>query len=245
MKHNAHTIHLSQNSRNSMNTQTRRYVFVDYTNLLEYKFKKLEKVASRIFVFIEASQENIPLSLVRQTQNAGKNLRWIVVSNATKGKLNYHIAFIMGKLHQKLSKDVEFAVVSNDVDFDALVSYINDSGRSCLRVQRKSEEKVFLGTPPNFDGMEEGDYNGLGPLGGGEPIDVLVEDEIIGKTAEETVKRLIRSGNRPAEVETLKNYINLHFQQMALHGHIDRILQKMQEAKDIEIKEEGEVVYNF
>ncbi len=227
-----------------MNTQTRRYVFVDYSNLLEYKFKKLEKVASRIFVFIEASQENIPLSLVRQTQNAGKSLRWIVVSNATKGKLNYHIAFIMGKLHQKLSKDVEFAVVSNDVDFDPLILYINDSGRSCLRVQRKSEEKTFNGEPSGFDEMEEGAYNGTDLLGG-EPMDVLVEDEIISKTAEETVKRLIRSGNRPAVVKTLKNYINLHFQQMSLYGHIDRILQKMQDVKDIEIKGKGEVVYNF
>ncbi len=227
-----------------MNTHTRRYVFVDYSDLLEVKFKKLEKVATRIFVFIEASQDYIPLALVRQTQNVGKNLRWIVVSNAAKGKLNYHIAFIMGKLHQKLDNDVEFAIVSDDPDFDALVHYINDSGRSCILVKRKGEEKVK--PKPLFDHEEIDDspFDPMDIVKGNEPIDVLVEDEIISKTAEETVKRLIRSGNRPAEIETLRNYINLHFQQMSLHGHIDRIIGKMEEAKDIEIREE-EVVYNF
>lgn len=228
----------------SINTQTRRYVFVDYSDLLEVKFKKLEKVATRIFVFIEASQDYIPLALVRQTQNVGKNLRWIVVSNANQGRLNYHIAFIMGKLHQKLDSDVEFAIVSDDPDFDALVHYINDSGRSCILVKRKGEEKAKPKPVLEQDEIDEDAYEPVDILGGSERIDVLVEDEIISKTAEETVKRLIRSGNRPAEIETLRNYINLHFQQMSLHGHIDRIIEKMQEAKDIEVKEQ-EVVYNF
>lgn len=228
-----------------MNTQARRYVFIDYTNLQEVKYKKLEKVASRMFVFIEARQDMIPLSLVRQTQRAGKNLRWIVVTNTTDGRLNYHIAFIMGKLHQKLESDVEFAVVSNDADFDPLVSFINASGRSCIRVKRRTEEKMRPGdVPVAFQAISEENEIPLNILGEDDSIDVLVEDEIIGRTAEETVKRLIRSGNRPAEVATLKNYILLHNQELSLHGHIDRIIGKMKEAKDIEIHK-GEVVYNF
>ncbi len=229
----------------SLSTQTRRYVFVEYNDLFEIKFKKLEKVATRIFVFIEASQESIPLSLVRQTQNIGKNLRWIVVNKAAKGKLNYHIAFIMGKLHQKLENDIEFAIVSDDPDFDALVYYINESGRSCILVKRKGEEKPSPEAQMDFeDNLDGNSYETVDILAGSDRIDVLVEDEIISKTAEETVKRLIRSGNRPAEVETLRNYINLHFQQMSLHGHIDRIIERMEEVKDIEVREQ-EVVYNF
>lgn len=173
-----------------MNTQTRRYVFVDYTNLLQVKFKKLEKVASRIFVFISANQDSVPLSLVRQTQNAGKDLRWIVVSNANNGKLSYHIAFIMGKLHQKLSKDVEFAIVSNDMDFDPLITYINDSGRSCIRVKRKDEGKIFPKQPPTQEEFDENFNYTNGGFDDDEPIPTLVEEEIIAKTAEETVKGL-------------------------------------------------------
>jgi hypothetical protein len=44
-----------------MNTQTRRYLFIDYENLLQVKFKKLEKVASKIFIFVESTQETVPL----------------------------------------------------------------------------------------------------------------------------------------------------------------------------------------
>lgn len=232
----------------SMNTQTRRYVFVEYNDLLQVKFKKLEKVATKIFVFVEAGQDQIPLSLVRQTQNAGKSLRWIVVSNPATGKLNYHIAFVMGKMHQKLDSGVEFAIVSDDPDFDALVYYINESGRDCILVKRTSEEEVSNDQVIDFteeaENGENGSFDPYGNLGGNENVELLVEDEIISKTAEETVKRLIRSGNRPAEVETLKNYINLHFQQMSLYGHVDRIIQKMQDAKDIEISDE-EVIYHF
>ena len=236
-----------------MSTHTRRYVFVEYNDLLQVKFRKLEKVATRIYVFIDASQENIPLSLVRQTQQVGRNLRWVVVSNAAPGRLNFHIAFVMGKLHQKLGRDVEFAIVSEDPDFDALVYYINETGRSCILVKRKDKEKTtepFSESNIAFphsdnDGQTDEPYDSsIDILNGSERIDVLVEDEIIAKTAEETVKRLIRSGNRPAEVETLRNYINLHFQQMSLHGHIDRIIEKMQQAKDIEI-EDHKVKYNF
>lgn len=229
-----------------MNTQTRRYVFIDYANLEAVKYKKLEKVATKMFVFIEARQDMIPLELVRQTQRAGKNLRWIVVKNTNDGRLNYHIAFIMGKLHQKLEEDVEFAVVSDDLDFDPLVSFINANGRSCIRVKRNREEQAFNAGEISIDfseEIEEGDVP-LNFFNDDEKYDVLVEDEIISRTAEETVKRLIRSGNRPAEVDTLKNYILLHNQELSLHGHIDHIIEKMEEAKDIEISK-GDVIYNF
>ena len=229
-----------------MNTQVRRYVFIDYANLQEVKYKKLEKVATRLFVFVEARQDMVPLSLVRQTQRAGKNLRWIVVNNSHSGRLNYHIAFIMGKLHQKLEGDVEFAVVSDDVDFDPLISFINANGRSCIRVKRRGEERHYAknDVPVDIEAEVDEEEVPLNFFNDDDKIDVLVEDEIIARTAEETVKRLIRSGNRPAEVDTLKNYILLHNQELSLHGHINHIIEKMEEAKDIEINE-GEVIYNF
>lgn len=230
-----------------MNTQTRRYVFIDYENLLQVKFKKLEKVASRIFVFIEASQDTIPLSLVRQAQRSGKNLRWIVAGNSGSSRLNYHIAFIMGKLHQKLERDVEFAVISNDPEFDPLINFINASGRNCLRVKRKKDEtSVFRELNVDIDPAVNFDDNFQMPLmhdDDGE-MPVLVEDELIARTAEETVKRLIRSGNRPEEISNLKNYILLHSQELSLHGNVDRIIQKMKDSNDIEIRK-GEIIYNF
>jgi hypothetical protein len=227
-------------------TPPRRYIFIDYDNLQQIKFKKLEKVATKIFLFIDAQQEYVPLALAVQMQRLGKRLKWIVVDNPSGSNLNYHLAFVMGKLHQKIDQDIEFAVVSNDRDFDPLVSFINASGRQCLRVNRRKEESSIFqqeaaifqnsfkeSTLPDFDLSTNDLHTG-----------VLVEDEIIVRTAEETIKRLIRSGKRPMELSSLKNYILLHNQELSLHGQIDRIIQKMKDAKDIDIRQ-GEVIYNF
>ncbi|MEY3052850.1 MAG: hypothetical protein RLY31_2635 [Bacteroidota bacterium] len=227
-----------------MYTQNRRYVFIDYENLVQIKFKKLEKVASRIFVFIDENQENIPLAMVRQLQRAGKDLRWIVAGHAEDSRLNYYIAFVMGRLHQKVERDVEFAVISNDPAFDPLVSFINSSGRNCMRVRRKKEEgPVFR----EFNQEEEGqhaqtDFQSFRDEEDGVPV--LEDDEIITRSAAEAVKRLIRSGNRPEQIATLKNYILLQSQELSLHDNIDRIIQRMKDSNDIDIRN-GEVVYNF
>ncbi len=239
-----------------MNTHSRRYLFIDFENLQQVKFKKLEKVASKIFVFIDASVGQIPLWQVRQIQRFGKNLKWVVVENPGGKNLNYHIAFVLGKFHQKLELDVEFAIVSHDTDFDTLVEFINASHRKCIRVKRKKEDLNSLEEEDieitleeeTEDDEEEEDNRTISSLlaSDDEEIGVVVDvaEELIAKTAEETVKRLIRSGNRPAEVSSLKDYIHLHNQELSLYGHIDRIIQKMKESNDIEIRK-GEVVYNF
>jgi PIN domain-containing protein len=233
-----------------MNTQLRRYLFIDFENLQLVKFKKLENVASKIFVFADTNLEQVPLSLVQQMQRFGKNLKWVVVDNPGGDNLNYHIAFVMGKFHQKLELDVEFAVVSHDPDFDTLVGFINASNRNCLRVKRYKDDIAPL-DDEDIDITVEEEEEDTGAISGllepdDEEIGVMVDvaEELIAKTAEETVKRLIRSGNRPEEVSSLKDYIHLHNQELSLYGHIDRIIQKMKESNDIEIRK-GEVLYNF
>lgn len=228
-----------------MNTQTRRFIFIDFENLQQVKFRKLEKVATRIFIFTDAHNPTVPLALVQQMQRFGKNLKWIVIDNPEGGKLNYHMAFVMGKLHQRVGLDVEFAVVSNDADFDSLMVFINNSGRSCVRVKRKKEEPPAFDQPDlEFKMSTDHDFSFENYSNNATEIDVLVGEDNIGKAADDTVKRLIRSGNRPAEISNLKNYILLHNQELSLHGHVERIIQKMRDAKDIDILK-GEIVYNF
>jgi hypothetical protein len=67
---------------------------------------------------------------------------------------------------------------------------------------------------------------------------------IIEETAKETVRRLIRSGNRPAELGLLKNYILLHNQELSLHGNLEKIIKKLEETNEIRLNSE-QVVYNF
>jgi hypothetical protein len=73
---------------------------------------------------------------------------------------------------------------------------------------------------------------------------VFGDGQIVNRTAEETVSRLIRSGNRPALISTLKNYILLHNQELTVHGNIDAIISRMEEKKEIEVRDE-EVIYHF
>ncbi len=240
-----------------MQQQNRRYIFLDFGNLRKVRFKKLEKVASKIFVFVNKAEESVPFQLVRQTQKLGKNLRWVVVEKPKNNCLNLHIAFVMGKLHQKVHPDIEFGILTNDKDFDALIKYINSDGRSCLRVKRKkaSAEKTNQTKATNkleeaLDALKEpihsqpSDRPVTQQLSAAALLENNFGDSIIEKTAEETIQRLIRSGNRPAQVKSLKNYILLHNQELSLYGNVDRIIQKLEADKEIEIKKEG-VIYHF
>lgn len=250
----------------SMNAQNRRFVFIDFENLRKIKFKKLEKVATKIFVFISEEVDNIPAFLVYQIQKLGKDVKWIVVDNSKKDKMNYHMAFLMGKLHQKLHADVEFAVLSNDEDFDPLVGFINSQNRNCIRVQRKpskderkAEKEIVEADFSSVSFSEEetaifpeaeysnGHVQDIPEATTAPPtaIEAEYDNMIASRTAEETMKRLERSGNRPAEVDTLKHYILLNNQELSVHGNIDKVIERMEASKKINVQQTGEVIYHF
>jgi hypothetical protein len=225
-----------------MNTQqSRRYIFVDFESLKKIKFKKLEKVCDKVLIFIDAKEDALPLALVRQMQRMGKSVKWVVIDNLNQTGPNYHITFLMGKLHEKVNYDIEFAVLSNDLEFDPLINFINEEGRSCVRVKRKDSK--------NDDLMMSSDYRTESSINTDfqpkpSAIERDVDENLIEQTAQETINRLIRSGNRPAEISTLKNYILLHNQELSLSGNLDKIIRKMEGQNEIEIKGQ-EVVYNF
>jgi len=245
-----------------MKKSTRRYLFLDFEDLKDIKFRKIEKVCDRIFVFIRKEEKQIPVGLVQKMQRFGRNAKWVVIDGLDiMQNMNYHISFLMGKLHERIDTEIEFAILSNDEDFDPLITYINTKGgRSCLRVKGKQRERVVEETPVpvtrrrvapsnytlidemkseeelqafsapvsprevepailvsagyddehlksedpivrsitnqftlldntdngNGSGDEENETSGFG------------DGQIVNRTAEETVSRLVRSGNRPA-----------------------------------------------
>ena len=285
-----------------MKKSTRRYLFLDFEDLKDIKFRKIEKVCDRIFVFIRKEEKQIPVGLVQKMQRFGRNAKWVVIDGLDiMQNMNYHISFLMGKLHERIDTEIEFAVLSNDENFDPLINYINTKGgRSCLRVKGKKREKIVAKpasstphrrpAPSNYTLIDEmkseeelkafsapirprevepailvsagyDDEN----LKSEEPIVRSVtnqftlldnsvngdsetagfgDGQIVNRTAEETVSRLVRSGNRPALISTLKNYILLHNQELTVHGNIDAIISRMEEKKEIEVKDE-EVIYHF
>ncbi len=231
-----------------MNSNSRRYIFIDYENLKRVKFKKLEKVCDKVFILINAEEQFIPFSLVQQMQKLGKGIKWVPVYGPDASDFNYHISFMMGKLHQRVAKEVEFAILSNESAFDSLINFINSEGRSCLRVKRKQTRKEKRAPKQLISETENGavitaeasDLSHRQFL----PETPINEITYVQETAKETIERLMRSGNRPAEINMLKSYILLHNQELTEHGNVDQIIKHLQDEDEIEINE-GEVIYNF
>ena len=253
-----------------MTTHTRRYVFLDFDTLVNIKFKKLEKVCDKIFVFVGSDVTTVPFTLVRDMQAIGNAIKWIDVGESLTHDLNYHICFLMGKLHEKISGDVEFAILSNDEAFDPLVNFINATGRSCLRIKNSLSEKTAptpkmeTTAPLSITRIEDKEvveskpeiHTVLESLNArlfGEHISETDDDPkvqangehtLIDQTARETVRRLVRSGNRPQNVMMLRNYILLHNQELSLHGDVDKIIGRLKDSREIELRNEA-VQYNF
>ncbi|MEM9823605.1 MAG: PIN domain-containing protein, partial [Bacteroidota bacterium] len=232
--------------RHTMSSRLRRYVFIDFDGLKKVKFKKLEKVCDKLFVLINIHEENIPFQLVMNMQKLGRGVKWVVVNSPKEVNLNYHLAFLMGKLHQKISKEIEFAVLSNDKTFDPLIAYINENGRSCLRVKRK-KEKAIKHQATNGKTVDTSALKGNKTDEEQLPFiitEATNEGDMIDETANETIERLKYSGNRPSEVILLRDYILLHHQEATQNGNADRIIDRLIETHKIEV-EKGVVKYNF
>ena len=71
-----------------------------------------------------------------------------------------------------------------------------------------------------------------------------VDHKMISKTAKNTIKRLIDSGNRPSELSLLKNYILTNNSGKGVADYIELIIDYLEELNEIEINKD-EVIYNF
>lgn len=231
-----------------MNNNTHRYIFIDYNDLKEIKFKKLEKVCDKVFILINQDIKLIPFSLVQQLQRLGKGVKWIPLDESAKD-YNLHISFLMGKLHTKVNPDIEFAILSNNPDFDSLVLFINSEGRSCLRVKRKNSRQEKSSAANVIASDTEGDATITTDSSDFIQNRFLTKDptiktNYIAETANETLNRLKRSGTRPGDIGILKSYIMLNNQELTESSNVDKIIEQLESNNDIRVRE-GEVFYNF
>jgi septum formation inhibitor MinC len=253
-----------------MSQLNKRYIFVDYENLKKVNIKKLEKVSERIFIFLPSGVDKIPFSLVKNLQKLGRMVKWIQVQEASAQELDFPMAFTIGNLHQEVSEEIEFAIIGNDARLDSLVQFINQSGRSALRVKNEPEisthredgvqepivEKtnnpvlqqempavIPNPTPSNHSNAKETIAEKTNSKEG---ISKFPKegDQFVDETAKDVIKRLIRSGNRPSELTMLKNYILMSNPEKTVHDNIDFILQKMSSINSITIEGE-DIVYHF
>ncbi len=325
----------------------RRFVFVHYEDLLEVRFRQLEKVTDKLYVFVPSDVAQVPFWLVRQVQAMGRDLAWIDLGLVSYEESKLLMAFRIGTLHEQADPGVEFAILSEAPELDALVGHLQQSGRQCLRIKPKPrpgaesgpggakaadafrqnttassgqapqddiedlDEEVDLsdltaylndggyGEPRDADDYDEAPDTGdaperesrstpfgktpdagvsaaivelvdarpdasagsgrrerrhharVRPETNGTPREPLrpqrPEAEVIAEVtplADDVIRKLIRSGNRPKDLSMLRSYILLHSDE-ARTGHlVDDVIRLMRRKGEIEL--DGSVVkYTF
>ena len=212
-----------------MSSQKIRYVFTDYKNIRTTKFKKLEGICHKLFILIDASEEYIPLSLVRDIQKLGKAAKWITI-HESEHTLDYHIIYLMGKLHHKVNKNIEFAVLSENEELTSVIRHINRDKRSCIRIRIKSEtvaafnplRKIKSNTTPTktqtpkvTDSENQAPKDIVRKKYTTVPSLILTEKELLLKAAHSTIERLqlTSKDSRPFNRETLLKYIEFNNEQ--------------------------------
>jgi len=208
-----------------MNTSKLRYIFTDYKNIRSVKFKKLEKICQKLFILIDASEEYIPLSLVRNIQRFGKAAKWIPIQD-NEHSLEYHIIYLMGKMHSKIDKEIEFAILSENEELNSVIKYISADNRKCLRIRIKTGNSTLVKTnvkpnptPVTPDHIPTNQNNkisdNLQPRQYGDII--LSERDLLIKASHATIERLQLLGaeKRPFNRDALYDYIQFNNQQWA------------------------------
>ena len=121
--------------------QYSRIIFISIDDLQKISLNKLEQVCDGAYVFVDKNAKVVPFKLVQQLQHLGESVKWVATNGKTTDAVANYISFFMGRLHEQLDKEVEFAIISESIAMDHLIQYINEKGRSCIRVTNKKEEQ--------------------------------------------------------------------------------------------------------
>ena len=237
-----------------MTLRPRRYIFSSLEALVEGKFKKLASMCEKLFLFIDEEEPMVPVKIVQKLQRFGKKIKWVPVEIDLQSDFQIFFSFFVGKTHERTAPDVEFIILGAHHQYDSLVRYLNACGRSCLRLDPVRAldllgpgyelEATYVPSMPPGEGEEERPPTGE-PSEAGPPALQEKPDAVSGKIARDVVERMIQSGNRPSEMPILREYIQLCHREDLSKGKVDRIIQFMQERKEIEVNGGQHVIYNF
>lgn len=219
----------------------KRYTFIDYENLKKIKLRSLEKLSERLYILVSNEHQSIPLKLVRKIQRLKSDVRWVIANTGTAGHVNFHIAFLMGKLHNKTDKKINFVVISNDNSIDAMINCVTDAGRICTRVTRTATKK---GSNHAKDQVEMDSMNAKTDEKKFPFEDEDRTESLKDKTIKETIRRLMNSTNPPVNIEELKHYIERSNQEIARYLNINEIIDEMILRKEIRVINH-QIIYNF
>ena len=100
------------------------YVLVDFENV-QPDMSALAGTAHRVIVFFGAKQQSSRHHFDKfdSLLELGSNLERVKVPYSGKNALDMHIAFQIGRIHEK-EPGATFLILSKDTDFDPLIEYL-------------------------------------------------------------------------------------------------------------------------
>ncbi len=182
-----------------MEDKSKRIILIDFENIQKFDFDNIDTTNTSIAIFVGKSQNKIPFSLVEKAQSFGERLVWVKIAGDGKNNLDFHLAFELGRLSERMDKDVEIVILSKDSGYDSLIRYVNELGITTRRIANPAELSDNKKQLPssNFTNYIVNNLN-----------------KIDGQ-------------KRPRTLRTLKKHIESLLRDKAGTGEIDAILEEM------------------
>jgi hypothetical protein len=177
----------------------KRYILIDFENTQKIDFDLIEMTHTKIVIFVGRSQNKIPFSLVEKAQDKGDRIQWLKIAGDGKNNLDFHIAFELGRLSEKLARDITFIILSKDSGYDSVIKYARESGINAQRIANIAELADSKNQLPSSQ-FTEGIVTNL---------------------------KKISSQKRPRTRSTLKKHIESLLREKASAGEIEQIIEEM------------------
>jgi hypothetical protein len=101
-------------------------VLVDLENVQPKALAALAGKASKVMVFVGATQAKLPFDLAEAMQRMGGKAEYIKISGVGPNALDFHIAFHIGHMSAK-DPTARFHIVSKDTGFDPLIKHLQSN----------------------------------------------------------------------------------------------------------------------
>lgn len=124
-----------------MDKTVKRIILVDFENIQKFDFEHIDTTETNVAIFVGKSQNKIPFALVEKAQSFGERLAWVKIAGDGKNNLDFHLAFEMGRLCERmeLGQSIELIVLSKDSGYDSLIRYVNELGIKTRRIANPAE----------------------------------------------------------------------------------------------------------
>lgn len=192
------------------------YILIDFENVQPSNLELLAKHSFKIYVFVGANQNKIPVDLVMAMQKLGSNAEYIKMSGNGPNALDFHIASYLGEFASK-EPNAFFHVISRDKGFDPLITHLKTRN---IKVQRFN------------DLFEIPVLRVRGSVSRDEKIHTIV-------------KKLLSMGqSKPRKETTLQNTINTLFTEKLDGSELQELIGELSRLKHISVND-GSITYSL